>query len=260
MNDNNQVQPVLNNSTKKEYRKYFGLLILAVLVFSCIIFWSYYWTENRKIEKLVVIGNQLITEKEIIDLVSSLSIGNLRKDIDLNKIGKTVSKNPFVEKFIISFEGSDALKIEIIEKKPVAILCESNGKLSFIDEESIILPYQYFERIPDLVLVRNLNSHDSSNNNSLKHISNYLNMLQKDEFEFLSNKVSEIIFNQKEGTVNLILSPEPVLVKMGYNDELYNKFFKLQKFVLSSDFNETKNYDYIDIRWAEQVVVKGSQT
>lgn len=91
-----------------------------------------------RIAKIEVDGNDLVMDKEI------LKLARIRKkdsiwSVDLKAAENRIASNPWIGKVSVFRRHPDAVRIQVEEKKPVALL-KSNGRFYALDREMTLLP------------------------------------------------------------------------------------------------------------------------
>lgn len=260
---------MLRTFFKKENRHY--LFVLTALLF--IVFLSAFaknWTATQRIEKFIISGNSFIPGDEILSIaVSSTASGiskaseskeNERKDIDFLILKEAINKHPFVLTSYIMQKSSNEVEIEIVERNPVAILVRDNGDLCYSDQTGSILPYRLSLKFGELPLVRNIFRKKSADTVALQGAISIIGELIKSDNDIFGNQISEIEYNPKSRTYNLISSGSGYYILFGKAENIANKIQVYSEFMISKmnsiDARTIKN---IDIRWKGRVVVLSNE-
>ena len=121
-----------------------GRIILMIVSLSIItlliIILANNWRNKTYISKITIKGNITISENEILTAAGLKADSTLNLD-ELNElfIRDRVAKHPEIKKVVVSKEPPSELIIEVIEKKPIAIVIKSN-EIYLVDEEQEIFP------------------------------------------------------------------------------------------------------------------------
>ena len=223
-------------------------LYLAILFTTTIIIHNYNQSENNlfKIEKISIIGNEYIPNQKIINVIEY----NLEEsifDFNVKDAKRNIEKNPFINSVQIHLELPNELKIQITERKPIALIINNNQK-QFIDYEDNFLPVD--NRSINHFPVPVLNIEDISiNKNQSVSIIKYL---YKD-YNKMYHNISEI--SESHSTITLTTDTR---TKIFVNPKMViNNLNKLKKFEESIDLiKKINDYRYIDLKFNNQIVVK----
>ena len=251
---------------KRKYIILFASLIILVVIISVL---ANKWRDNVEFNKITISGNYTLTREEILsyaklDKDSTINI----EELNLKMIQDRISKNPEIKKVFVSKEPPSELKIDIIEKRPVAIL-NVNDELKLIDEELEIFPFKNYQKIYDLPVVTGYNSKFAQPGDSIKNTGNLrialfiiLNALQKSKT--LYNLISEINISDSSKLIvysneNLAQfyfpkSPDKNISNKQYQKELLATLVKFNAF--HHQINLKENFVYVDLRFNGQAIAK----
>ena len=217
------------------------------------------WRNKTIISKITIKGNITISEGEILTAAGLKADSTINLD-ELNEvfIRDRVAKHPEIKKVVVSKEPPSELIIEVIEKKPIAIVLKNN-EIFLIDEEKEIFPIKNYEKAFDLPIINGLIYDERKNNVQINLAINFLKVVYK-EGKYLQNLISEI--NMKDSLMIIVNTNDKVIpfyFPRIEND--YNKVYK-QKLTLFKMFMDEeialKNLDceYVDMRFSNQIIAK----
>ncbi len=232
---------------------YFGLLLTLLLAVFMV---KAKWQNHIPVKQVAVEGISIISKEEIVrsmKLPPQVSM----YDLDLMVLQKNILANSFVKEAIIQRDPPALLRVSVKERKPSAIIVAN--ELYCIDDEGMVLPYVASAETYDIPVITGVDS--------VEHIRVGRKLLNRDVQEAL-----EIIYAAREINAELFHNISEISLKRGRGMILYSfesgipiifgkgdvvkKLVKLdafwQKFLSSSD---TKEIQYIDIRFDDQVVV-----
>lgn len=247
------------------------ILISVVVIFIiAIILISYSWRNSSSISKITVKGNNTVDRYEILESAGLLDSTQLNiETLNLLNIENKILKHPEVKKVRIMKEPPSELVIEIIEKRPFAII-NINNELKLVDEELEVFPFKNFEKIYDLPVINGLVSDIKGTNNAdfykedLKTSFFIIRNLAK-KSKYMYSLISEINFEDNEK------------IKIFSNDYAVPFYLPKQKGISISDteyqnqilyrltvfrnfqeqFSGTKEkIRYVDLRFKNQVLIK----
>lgn len=191
------------------------------------------------VKEVQVKGNSFLSSEEIL-AKSGVEKGENIFDLDLERVAKSLSGNPLIEKVKVSRKLPNRIYISVFEKKPVALL--NSGQLYLIDKEGELLPSIGGNN-------GNLPSLEGFKQNSYGIAVEFLDEI--DEYApALLSEISRI--SSSEGI--LLHLRNGIKVKVG-KDELKRQVIFL-KAVLDKINEKNFNPDYIDLRFGRQVFVK----
>ncbi|MFZ4619847.1 MAG: cell division protein FtsQ/DivIB [Bacteroidota bacterium] len=232
---------------------YFAVLILAVLTAFGM---KSQWQKHVPVRQVSVEGVSVISKDEIVRLMK-LPPNVPMYELDLTSLQKNILTNSFVEKVVIQRDAPASLRVKVEERKPAAILL--SGELYYIASDGTVLPYIASSETYDIPVISGMDSTSA--------VKTGQKLFNPDVREAL-----EIVAASKSASDELFHAVSEIRLRKGHDLVLYSfesgipiifgkgdavkKMVKLdafwQKFVRN---NETKDIQYIDIRFDDQVVV-----
>jgi cell division protein FtsQ len=237
---------------KRVYVYFAVLIIFVIAVFGV----KVQWQNHIPVRQVSVEGLSIVSKEEVVRLMN-LPPNVQMYQIDLTAIQKNILSNSFIEKVIIQRDAPSTIRVIIEERKPAAILVAN--ELYYIAADGTVLPYIASSETYDIPVISGVDS--------LNKIKTGQKLNNADVHEAL-----EIITASKMTSVNLFHAISEIRLRKGNDLVLYSfetgtpiifgkgdavkKMVKLeafwQKFLQNSD---TKDIQYIDIRFDDQVVV-----
>lgn len=237
---------------KRVYVYFTMLSIIVLAVFGV----KAKWQDHVSVRQVSVEGISVVSKEEVVRLMNLPTNVPMYK-LDLTAIQKNILSNSFVENVIVKRDAPSTLRIVIQERKPAAILVAN--ELYYIAGDGTVLPYIASSETYDIPVISGVDS--------LNAIKTGQKLFNADVQEAL-----EIITASKITSENLFHSISEIRLRKGHDLILYSfetgapiifgkgdaakKMVKLeafwQKFLQNSD---TKNIQYIDIRFDDQVIV-----
>jgi len=251
---------------KRKYIILFAVLIILILV---IAIFANKWRDNVQFSKITITGNYSLNRDDILkyaklDRDSSINIDEL----NLKIIQDRISKNPEIKKVYVSKEPPSELKIDIIEKRPVALL-NINNELKLIDEELEIFAFKNYQKLYDLPVITGYNmkyiqAADSINNSENIRTALFIVLNAYQRSKTLYNLISEIniadssrlIVYSNENSAQFYFPKykEKNISDKSYRTELIATLVKFNAFHYQTSIKE--NIIYVDLRFNNQAVVK----
>lgn len=231
------------------------LLIIAISIIA-IVYYAQDWSAKKKVSKIEIEGNDILTKKEVISIVENSIISKKKDNIELITLAGLLEENSYIKKAYLSFSGSESIKIEIIERKPIAYLVKDNGELVFVDSDMALMPFRITDLNEDNIpLLRNILNDGKLDSLAMKNALKILNSINEDKNR-IKGKISEVIY-ESENMFSFILKEHGLKVKAGNAEDMSYKLFKLSKIMdLIYTNSDMYNSQYIDLRWEGQIVVR----
>ncbi|HZY09784.1 MAG TPA: FtsQ-type POTRA domain-containing protein [Bacteroidota bacterium] len=236
------------------YRWIFFMLIVMQIVFMGL---AIEWREDLRIQRVVIEGWHFIPPEEILSLAGVKSKSPMY-ELNLYEIKQNILKQPYVKDVMVNRQYPDALKIRVVERKPIASL--NIGDLQYIDAESVLLPQIRSNVSFDFPIISGFGGIEKSkvgkallNDEVYEAIKILQTAIAIDST--LYNMISEV--NLNNGGDIILYSNDvgaPIIVGRG---EYLKKLLTLETFWRT--FVKTSNPEklqYVDLRFDEQVVVK----
>ena len=183
--------------------------------------------------------------------------------IDLSELNEVfirdrVARHPEIKRVVVSKEPPSELVIEIVEKKPFAIVLKNN-ELFLIDEEREIFPVKNYDKAFDLPIINGLRSDNEKNNADINQAVTFLKAVYE-KGKYLQNLISEI--NMKDSS-RIIVKTNDKQVTFYFPRILKNpEVIYSQKLGLFKNFMDDEimmrnlNCEYIDMRFSNQIIAK----
>ncbi len=184
---------------------FWGVGLVAII--AVLILFANKWRNDKYFGKITVKGNSTLSSEELLNAagLKSDSLINI-DDLNLVFIQDRISKHPEVKKAYISKEPPDELVIEIVEKRPIAIV-NTGAELYLVDEESELFSFKNYEKLFDLPVINGLTRQVSAINPSNEDINEELFLAVRilkqvySKGKFLQNQISEINFSDSEKVI-----------------------------------------------------------
>ena len=251
----------------------FSILIIFVIaiIVSALVF-ANSWRSNVYFDKVTVSGNFTLSKEDILDVahLKEDSVINI-EELNIDKIQDRIAKHPEVKKVFVSKEPPAELRIDITERRPVAIINFGN-ELKLVDKELEIFSFKNFEKIFDLPVINGLDIA----NDTKTGISAWENDIRLALFIILeSHKIGKYLYSQiseislSDSNKIIVYSNENSvpfyfpryadknIYDTEYQNEISNKLVLLKSFLEQVHVrNVKKDLEYVDLRFSNQVVVK----
>ena len=238
-----------------------SLIILIVSVFGLLIHGSNSWCNYIELFDVVNIqttGNRILSDQDIFQ-IANVRIDTSINSINLSEIQDRLEENPFIKAAAVSREFPNTLNILISERVPICYINHSN--LFLIDAEGIILP------LPGKPLGINLPVISGFEHDSLiyypgyyvpnKHVLDVVNIIHSTLLSTpnLYSEISEI-HCWKDGSCILytIKSGTPIFLGTRDLSDQLNILAHFQNRLQGK--RNLSDYQYLDLRWAKQIVAR----
>lgn len=246
------------------------ILLLIILFIAASALLSLKWRSNTDIDKITVSGNHTISREEILSAArlndSAFNTGEINIDI----IQDRIQKHPEVKKVFVSRELPSELKIEIIEKRPLAIL-NSESEMKLVDDELDVFPYKNSSKLYDLPVISGVRFESSPDpkkryNREDLRLGLFLIINSFRESRAMYNNISEINLSDTEKVIVYLTEDScpfyfprernASISNPDYQQMLLNKLEVFESYIRQSLDNHLKeSTNYVDLRFSNQVIV-----
>jgi len=240
-----------------------GLIVILCLILITIVFLGFaanQWRHNFSVKQTDVDGNIILSDEEILQLANIPDSAGLY-DLDLRLMRERILQQPYIKDVVINRELPSTLKIKVTERRPVAIL--NNTNLLYLDQEGYVLPHTSSRDIFDLPIISGLTPPIDANPGEKIELTEIQTAMEifsvaQEVNEELYHFISEVDLNNRRDI--LIYSAEwgvPIIFGRG---EALRKLVYLDAFLKQYAIKRgLANIIYIDLRFDKQVVVRWAQ-
>ncbi len=246
------------------------ILILFILFIAALALISLKWRSGNTFEKITVTGNYTIPREEIMNIARLKDTLINSEDVNIDNIQDRISRHPEIKKVFVSKELPSELKIDIIEKRPVAIL-NSDNEINLLDDELDVFPFKNSSKMYDLPVISGIRI--ENNPNPVKKFNKedlrlavflILNAYKKSKIAY--NNISEVNLSDSSKIIVYLtedsspfyfprLSTESISNKE-YQELLLNKLTVFEYYLKQCLNDHLKSsVKYVDLRFANQVIV-----
>ena len=226
------------------------ITIIIMLIFSGLAFYSFNKkNENRlttSFDISILPSEDYYLSKDSIHSILNTFLGYEKKSIDLNLIENIVDKNSYVDKSEVSLSISGKLVLKIKQKIPVGRVISEN-EMFYVDKDlrKMDLSKHQSALVPIVI--------GFENEISRSYLKKVFELIEDDAY--LKQNISKIIINSPN-SISIKLRAYDIIVKIGDQRNLKNKFLKLRAFYTRA--NAKKNlmeFKEINLQFDNQVVV-----
>jgi cell division protein FtsQ len=240
--------------------KRFGLLLVLTVV-GVLIVAANLWKSSLIVKRLTVEGNRIVETNEILQL-AHVTKGMKMYDIDLTLIQKDVMSHHFIKDVIVQRDLPVTLKITVTEREPIAMVNRNN--ILYLDAEGIVLPHSISREVFDLPLITGIPTSVpvtvgsrivQTDVREALSILSAAKMVNKELYHLISE-----IKLRNGGDIVLYSAEEGIPIIFGRGD-IVGKLIRLETFW--KDIVREKGpqqLQYVDLRYADQVVVRWAST
>tara|TARA_B100001564_G_scaffold133762_1_gene112101 strand:+ start:111 stop:839 length:729 start_codon:yes stop_codon:yes gene_type:complete len=225
------------------------ITISIMLISSGFAFYSFNKkNENRHIKGLdisILPSQDSYLSKDSITSILNPFLGDEKKSIDLNLIENIVDNNSYVDKSEVSLSFSGKLVLKIKQKTPVGRVISEN-EMFYVDKDLRKMDLSKYQsaRVPIVI--------GFENEISRSYLKRILELINDDAF--LKQNISKIIINSPN-RISLKLRAYDILVNMGDQRNLKNKFLKLRAFYTRANAKKKLiEFKQINLQFDNQVV------
>ncbi len=237
------------------------LYSLVLFMFFALFMIAFQWSQNYQklsITKVLISKPKILNEsiyKKALGEINGLNLNlmNLKQIID------SLEKHPYVEAVRASYRYPNTIKIEILEREPIAIL--NSDPIVMLDKNGYVLPDINKSNHFSLPVMSNYNTAMELYPIGKKVLSvkakqsiEWVSLIQNN-YQFLYNNLSEIRLLSGEN-IELILLDEPTKILMG-NTRFKEKIEILKEFKINlNPYKRLTDFSYLDMRYKNQIIGK----
>ena len=248
MKNNKKIELLINHRGLMAYS-----ILIAILTIA-----SFQWANYRKIfelGELSISGENFLAKSEYNEIISSIDVKSI-KGFDIEDLSERLELNPFVKAVRVSKHYPGAIKIEIVEREPIAII---NNKVQLmIDDNAIVLPNNTTIENSLIPVLSGFNP--ATDLYPLGQITYSIKVKEaieilayiKNNYSDFYDEISELTIN-KDDEYEIILSEEPTRVILGKNN-ISKKIKILKNFDKALGQRQLTSYRLLDMRYSKQLI------
>jgi cell division protein FtsQ len=193
------------------------LCLLFIYVYSCLLSMPYF-----EIKEVSVRGLKELTEKDILTLAAITPQQNLLS-VNSNILAKHVSANPWVKNIYVGMELPNRLVLEVLERKPVAMVKQASDFYLMDDEGFVFKKLGKGDEV-DLPILTGINGNEKEKSKLLLSTLNLLKTISASGRYNYLGAISEINVDDIFGLS--VLTDAGLFLKLG-TDDYENKLKQL---------------------------------
>ena len=234
-----------------------SIMVLAYAVLIGVASWWSLASNNLILEEICISNTKIIEKNEFYDLTRGF-VGEPLEDVSISSVSKLIEKHPYIEAARVSKWYPSKMKIELIEREPIAIL--NVEPMILLDKNSFVLPNKIMKSNFNLPILNNFNTNPNLYPSGCKvlseNVENSIHWLQRIKIEYpsLYGDISEMKMTS-DNHMNIILSEYPTRIFLG-KDQIWGKIEILRKFETELSPKKLSDFKYIDMRYDNQVITK----
>jgi len=217
---------------------------------------SNYWKSNLRVKEIIVEGNRIVEKNEIMQ-ISQVKNGTLLYEVDLTGVQRNVLSHLYVKEASVERNIPSSIKISVVERQPLTLV--NANEIRYLDEDGVVLPHSISKAVFDLPVLSGIPEDASLKLGSrVEHVDVQEALAVLWSAKFLSKELYHMISEVqiRQGDIVLYSADGGIPIIFG-RDEIPNKLARLETF-----WNEVvkdqgvQNLQYIDVRYADQIVVR----
>ncbi|MCU0454237.1 MAG: FtsQ-type POTRA domain-containing protein [Bacteroidetes bacterium] len=215
------------------------------------------WKSNLRVKRVAVAGAVNVETNQIIQL-AEIPTGTPLYGVDLTRVQRNVQSHYFIRRATVERDLSGGIRITVEERTPLAVILGS--PLWYVDDRGVVLPSSISKAVYDLPVLAGippgtrLAAGTAIEKDDVQEALLLLNVLKRVNREMF-HRISEI--RVRDGGDMVLTSAEsgvPIIFGRG---EIADKVARLEAFWASEVLERgTKDLEYIDLRYRDQVVVR----
>ena len=218
------------------------------------------WANYRQIfevKEIAINGYEILDKKDYQEIVDQFDIRSIH-GVKMQKIAETIEANPFVKAARVSRRFPNQITINIVERKPLAIL--NMDSFLMLDSEAVVLPDHPYSQSVLVPILSGFNTAldlypEGEKTYSIK-VMEAVAILNKlsNGYPTLYENISELTLNSHDEYV-IILADRPTRVILGKND-VFSKLNILKNFEEALGQRQLTDYRLLDMRYKKQLVAR----
>jgi len=236
------------------------LVILLLLGFLSVTYATL--LRSDEVEAINLYGQRTMSPERVKSL-TEVYLGSSLNDLDLRDIQDSFLEYPLIRSAKATRNYPNALDIYLYDVLPVAYI--AIGDIMTLDEKAILLPLPDKGMLYNLPIITGIDvdvlSSDVGNlipDETVQMLVNFLKEIRK-EHQNLYLDISEVSYDRRG--IKLISATHGTSVYLGNEDDAMLNCIILEKFISDeSDSGIISPYQYIDLRFDRQVIVKERET
>lgn len=183
---------------------------------------------------------------------------NKSEKINLYEMITLIESHPYVKVARVSRHYPSEIKIEIIERKPLAVV--NIEPMILLDEDGYVLPFEGIQTNYNLPVMNNFNMEpelyplgELALSVKIKECIAIISRIQTNYSE-LYNNLSELKITSSN-EIELILSDTPTHIYLG-NKKISSRIRTLKEFETKLKPDRMSDFSYLDMRYDNQIIVK----
>ena len=251
---------ILMNIKSNKIKAKLAILFTTCLCLLVLIKISSWWSElneNLVLKHIIISNTSMIDNKEYHKLVDQF-LGYSLDELIIGDISQILEEHPYVKASRVSKWFPSTIRIELIERKPIAIL--NIPPIVLLDKDGFVLPNKQSKTNFNLPILNKFNPDSVLYPYGDKvlsiNVENCIYWLGKIKMEYPTfyEDISEMKMTS-DNDINIILSEYPTNIYLGKND-IWSKINILKKFENELYPKKLSDFSYLDMRYNNQVIAK----
>jgi len=249
----------MNNKIKTKWTRivFSTLSILTIVSIMIISLWWSHFNKTMVIKKIILSEAKILDSNHYSTLFKEY-MGKRTDEIALEQISKILEEHPYIKATRLSKRYPSIIKVEIIEREPIAIL--QIDPMVLLDKEGYVLPDAGNLNSYNLPIMTNFNPEVSlypvgkkALSMNVEHCIYWLKQI-KENYISLYNNLSEMKMTS-DNEMELILSDQPTQIYLG-RDHIVKRINTLKKFENMLKPKQLSDFNYLDMRYENQIIAK----
>ncbi|MEJ2055158.1 MAG: FtsQ-type POTRA domain-containing protein [Calditrichaceae bacterium] len=254
---------MLNRRKKKKLRA--GFIYLFIIAGLSAAAYGYKWIDaylqesltTFKLENIEINGNKILSRQDVLSLCGLEEDGSQLLTIKPSEVVDKICRSPYVKAANAVRSLPSKLRITILEREPVAFIYGRG--LNLIDEEGVLIPVPRNSIRWNLPFISGVKAslgalgHKTVAERALLgvEIIDYMRMIPSS----LNEMISEIDLSRDDYVILRLIhgGAEVRIDRSNYQENLFilNQYF--EKYL---QWNQLPGFDYVDVRFKDQLIIK----
>lgn len=233
-----------------------SLSFLFILTLWGAVRWANY-RQTFTVDAIRFSGLEILEKETVQKMITNLENHSIH-DVNMGEIAQIIESNPFIKAARISRHFPNQIKINIIERKPLAMFNMESALM--IDNEAVVLPNHPYAESALIPILSGFNNAkdlypegEQTYSVKVKEAIEILNKLSN-HYPKLYDEVSELTLNKDDEYV-IILADRPTKVILGKRD-IIPKLNILKSFDKALGERQLTDYRLLDMRYKKQLIAR----
>ena len=202
-----------------------GGVVLGVFMLGWLGYFGLSHSTFFQVESVKITGCSQFEDGEVLALIGITNHSNLVA-VDNELVAKTLTDTGWIRRVVVTKGYPNTLELEIVERKPIALILLQNG-LHYFDRRGVVFaPVKPGDDI-DFPVVSFVNESMLEGQDSLKNVTDFLQYTKNGNPALSIQNISQVMVDE-EGDMTMYMADNPFPVQIG-KTKMWQKYKRLAK-------------------------------